>query len=558
MAIATISSPPNFTVATASESPSSDDGVPRRASSPSDGTDRHAADNVGDPPTATSDATLSSTSTTSVRSVAAGHADDERPTEPGGDFAVLLASMLTTQSATTPQPKPPGGPSVPISTSAPLGAIAIPAQAPGADADALVARPPIPSMGTSIVAPSSVGPSAPTASFAPVTPPPISASVASDSRVATEAVAATGAAADAASQPHEPVAATTKPDRSLVPPSGLSLSPGPQDPVNLSGPANPANPAKPANPSVPPDPAVPANPPVAAVPVVPPNPEAPSDATAMEVHGPPASSVEPLGPQPFELFPASAPRALAAPPEDMHTNDAGDIPIAGSPVDANVVNVPTAVLSQAPSPVKTLTGRGASVGRDDTVAKTSPIEAGVGPIAPAPAPAAPVVAKTNVPGASVPSEIASTSPRELADQVVTSAHRFRGQDGTHHMSLELNPVDLGSVSIRLTVEGSTVSMQMIAEREATGELLRSSLAELRLSLSSGGFTASSLGVGQHSAPTGGHTGQPSPHPDFARDSSAQPTSTEGMDARSNSALQRLRAVSNRTGGARASQLDLQL
>ena len=149
-------------------------------------------------------------------------------------------------------------------------------------------------------------------------------------------------------------------------------------------------------------------------------------------------------------------------------------------------------------------------------------------------------------------------PRELADQLVTSAHRFRGIDGSHQMSLELNPVDLGSVSIRLTVEGSTISMQMNTERAATGDLLRSSLAELRSSLSNGGFTAGNLSVGHHSMSNGAQTGQQSPHPDFAKDSSAPSTSTEGMDARSNSAAQRLRAVSNRTGGSHASRLDVQL
>ena len=154
--------------------------------------------------------------------------------------------------------------------------------------------------------------------------------------------------------------------------------------------------------------------------------------------------------------------------------------------------------------------------------------------------------------------VSIASPRELADQLVTSAHRFRGVEGSHQMNLELNPADLGSVSIRLTVEGSTISMQMNAERAATGDLLRSSLAELRSSLSSGGFTTGTLSVGQHSLSNGAQTGQQSPHPDFARDSSASSTSTEGMDARSNSAAQRLRAVSNRTGGSHSSRLDVQL
>ena len=150
------------------------------------------------------------------------------------------------------------------------------------------------------------------------------------------------------------------------------------------------------------------------------------------------------------------------------------------------------------------------------------------------------------------------SPCELADQLVTSAHRFRGVDGSHQMSLELNPTDLGSVSIRLTVEGSTISMQMNAERAATGDLLRSSLAELRSSLSNGGLTAGNLSVGQHSMSNGAQTGQQSPHPDFERNSSSPSTLTEGMDARSNSAAQRLRAVSNRTGGSPTARLDLQL
>lgn len=107
---------------------------------------------------------------------------------------------------------------------------------------------------------------------------------------------------------------------------------------------------------------------------------------------------------------------------------------------------------------------------------------------------------------------AAPAPAALPEQLVSLvAPLRRSPDGTHRMSLQLRPEELGGVTVDVRVLGNQISLHLRADLPATSELLRASLAELRVDLEAAGFAAGALDVGTN--------GRGAPHGDDDRGAS---------------------------------------
>jgi len=75
-------------------------------------------------------------------------------------------------------------------------------------------------------------------------------------------------------------------------------------------------------------------------------------------------------------------------------------------------------------------------------------------------------------------------------------------DGTHHLSIQLRPAELGTVTVELAMQGGELSLHLVAERTSTAHALRASVDELRADLEAdgvrtGAFDIAQQYVGQH-------------------------------------------------------------
>lgn len=102
--------------------------------------------------------------------------------------------------------------------------------------------------------------------------------------------------------------------------------------------------------------------------------------------------------------------------------------------------------------------------------------------------------------AGVSTEPAGTSSLErvLAAQVVERVGRLveRG-DGSHELSVELEPADLGRLELRVRLEAGVVHVHVDAHARGTSDLLRRALPELREALGELGLQAGTFDIGDH-------------------------------------------------------------
>ncbi|MGG5259664.1 flagellar hook-length control protein FliK [Phycicoccus avicenniae] len=116
--------------------------------------------------------------------------------------------------------------------------------------------------------------------------------------------------------------------------------------------------------------------------------------------------------------------------------------------------------------------------------------------APVAAPVAPP-ATVQAPAAAAP----AAPPVPVHSQVVTAVTPLlRGPDGTHELTLRLDPDGLGAVHVRLSVSGDEVRMHLTAVDAGTREALRDGIAQLRSSLEDVGLRATALDVGTGADP----------------------------------------------------------
>ena len=117
--------------------------------------------------------------------------------------------------------------------------------------------------------------------------------------------------------------------------------------------------------------------------------------------------------------------------------------------------------------------------------------------APAPAPGHVASALPTTRPTAAPAEaVATPVPPATVDQLVEVVAPLRQLgDGSHTMTLELRPEELGRVEVAVTVEDGVIHVGLSADLVTTRELLRHSLADLRAALESSGVGIGDLGVG---------------------------------------------------------------
>lgn len=93
------------------------------------------------------------------------------------------------------------------------------------------------------------------------------------------------------------------------------------------------------------------------------------------------------------------------------------------------------------------------------------------------------------------------------------------QEGVEHARVHLNPVEMGPVSLQLSLDGQQVRVDMMAEVAATRLALEQALPTLAGALREAGFTLSGGGVSQPVAETANLGGQ---DPRNANGSSGEP------------------------------------
>ena len=203
-------------------------------------------------------------------------------------------------------------------------------------------------------------------------------------------------------------------------------------------------------------------------------------------------------PPSLEAAPTLAPEAAPAPEAPEQPAE----PTAEAPAPVTVttpraerpaaVDVPAPILAAGPTvaPTEATTESAATAAPvvaagPEEAAPTAPLaSASVHTPAPVVAPQAPAVPAPAAPTAAAPHV-----------QVVEAVGHLRHVDGTHEVTLELHPAELGPVKVTMTVEGSNVTLHLSAQNGATDDLLRRHLPDLQASLAEAGLNATSVDVG---------------------------------------------------------------
>ncbi|MDP1902200.1 MAG: flagellar hook-length control protein FliK [Rubrivivax sp.] len=146
-----------------------------------------------------------------------------------------------------------------------------------------------------------------------------------------------------------------------------------------------------------------------------------------------------------------------------------------------------------------------------------------------PAGAAPALAAAPAPGAApapaAPAPTPATSTlltarpgsAEFGPQLGTQITTFV-RDGVQHARLELNPAEMGPVTVRIELDGATAKVHLMAEHAQTRQALEQAMPLLAGSLREAGMTLGGGGVfEQPRQPQPGGTGAPAPTPGDADD-----------------------------------------
>jgi flagellar hook-length control protein FliK len=84
----------------------------------------------------------------------------------------------------------------------------------------------------------------------------------------------------------------------------------------------------------------------------------------------------------------------------------------------------------------------------------------------------------------------------VVDQLVAHVSPLAGAaEGTHELTLELRPAELGAVRLEVTLDDGVLSVRVHADDPASRRLLAQSLGDLRHALADAGISAGSLDVG---------------------------------------------------------------
>ncbi|WP_024366667.1 flagellar hook-length control protein FliK, partial [Arthrobacter sp. TB 26] len=130
------------------------------------------------------------------------------------------------------------------------------------------------------------------------------------------------------------------------------------------------------------------------------------------------------------------------------------------------------------------------------------------------------------PAPPAPSQATATLQPQLAKPLFTLAGAPQGQ---HIMTLQVNPEDLGPMTVRAHIDAAGVRIELFAPGDAGRDAIRAILPELRKELADAGFGAS-LDVSEHNGPGSSARDGTSPDPNgqgAGRDSSSGPGNRHG-------------------------------
>lgn len=199
---------------------------------------------------------------------------------------------------------------------------------------------------------------------------------------------------------------------------------------------------------------------------------------------------DPVGHVQAQPSPAVDGRADAgSPPVDLAGTTGTD---AEGPVVAPL-RVPSWVAS-ADEPTSTPAGARSEPAALGTMPVAGPAATGT-VTTPSPAPAQPASVAAAMAAADVASfeAIEAESPWEQLATVVRPLRQMA--DGTHRLSLQLRPAELGAVHLEVALEDGRLSLRATAENLATRDVLAASLPDLRAALARSGIDLGSLDVG---------------------------------------------------------------
>ncbi|MEO5981795.1 MAG: flagellar hook-length control protein FliK [Pedococcus sp.] len=150
---------------------------------------------------------------------------------------------------------------------------------------------------------------------------------------------------------------------------------------------------------------------------------------------------------------------------------------------------------------------------DEAVPTTSPVVAGPPATVVDTTAAAAGVATAPTTGATAATPVATTPvanpvlPLPPQAQVLSAVSPLlTGPDGTHRVTVTLEPENLGKVRVQLTLSGGEVALHLIAADAATRETLRLGLPELRAQLEQSGLRTAGMDVQSGSADLFGQAG----------------------------------------------------
>ena len=196
----------------------------------------------------------------------------------------------------------------------------------------------------------------------------------------------------------------------------------------------------------------------------------------------------------------SAPQGAASTAPTPATHAIDRAPMFGVVEKASDVMIAT---KSADDPMPHESGSVTAVDREAMSTQTRQPPSPVGPLE-SPATTMPVairlpeVAET---GSLVSSPAARTA---VAEQLVSVVRPLAGSNGSHTMTLDLHPADLGRVRLEITVEGAMVHVAVHAERATTSELLHQTMPELRRCLDAAGLTTGRIGLDSEASTSSRH------------------------------------------------------
>ncbi len=153
----------------------------------------------------------------------------------------------------------------------------------------------------------------------------------------------------------------------------------------------------------------------------------------------------------------------------------------------------------------------------------------------APASAAPAASVAPAPvAASAPVTVSAAAQNTAAvlepwQQVLSVMHPLRRfADGSHRLSISLQPEELGAVTVEFSLHRGTLDLHLVTERASAAEALRSALPALRAELEGSGARTGAFDVGgQWQAPDRGSRPSPTPSTSDAAHVAADAETTAG-------------------------------